>query len=830
MQKNTDSKRKDSRSFDYYQDADTSLSLSGILDKDPADKQAFSLMSNQYLVKKDYEKAAGLAYRYLDAEFDLEAGNLLLNCLISLKEFYLAKLVAGYIIDHIGVDEASCNNLEKIEKRLSKVKNKKISKKFRYIKSLLDPKKSRASLSLCMIVKDEEKNIARCLESARPVVSEIIIVDTGSIDNTRQIAAQFGAKIIDYEWEDDFAKARNHSIKHARSDFVLFLDADEVLDKSSYPFFNNLKRPKEPSSYFAKIVNLTNKDNVQSSAEHFSTRLWTNHPSFKFSGRVHEVLIFTDDALMHRRLISGITIVHHGYMQDLMRERNKFERNLKLLKSAIEDEPGNPFHEYNLGVHYQAMGKMQKALDHFSIMQEKLGGRKTSYLPFSLSYAAAAYNELGLYEKAIESARKAISLNKGLKDAYFNIARAQMKMEKYEEAAENFNKILSTENNVLIGGTIDTGTRSWKTINGLGICYMALSKNREALECFEKAFDLKKDSAIILGNLITSYHKTGQNKKIPGLLEEVRNNTYTIGQAENITGKLRNIGEREAALAFVSNVEDSYRKKDKEEDADGTSLEQTGRIRAKVYYDGKEYKEACKYYSSYFERGFSDPLSLENWGIACLKLGDFKKAEEIFARLIKDNKSWSAYHNLGTAAMSLNKADQALRYLEKADKIKPGNAETLFNLGKLMLFKKDYREAEDRLFKAADADKNCNHPEIAFFISQSLYLQEKYRQASELLVKYLEDNDDAGAYDLLGLCLCGMEEYDEAILCFSEAIEIDNTRASYFNNLGNALAKLGNSRDSKNAYHCALLLDPENKRARAGMQSLLIKEGLSRLS
>ena len=823
--KNKESKFSDKNKKEYGEDE-----LCGILEKDPADKQAFSLMSNQYLREKDFEKAAVLAWRYLDKEFDLEAGNLLLNCLINLKEFFLAKLVAGYIIDHIGADEAACNNLEKLEKRLSKVKNKKISKKFKYMRSIFEVEKSSSSVSLCMIVKDEEKNIARCLESVRPVVSEIIIVDTGSSDNTRQIAAQFGAKIIEYKWGDDFAKARNYSIRHARSDFVLFLDADEVLDKSSYPFFKNLKRPKEPSSYFAKIVNLTNKDNVQSCAEHFSTRLWTKHHSFKFSGRVHEVLIFTDDALMHRRLISGMTIVHHGYMQDLMRERNKFDRNLKLLKSAIEDEPGNPFHEYNLGVHYQAMGKMQKALDHFSIMQEKLEGRKTSYLPFALSYAAAAYNELGLYKKAIESALKAINLNKGLKDAYFNIATAQMKMERYQEAIENFSKILNTDNDVLIGGTIDTGTRSWKTINGMGICYMALSKNEEALKCFKKAFDLKNDSAIILGNLINAYHKTGQNEKIPGLLEEVKNNPYTVGHAENITCKLCNIGEQEMALAFVSNVEDSCRNRDKGEDTDSIGEGKFNRIRAKIYYDGKEYKEACKYYSGYFEKGFSDPLSLENWGIACLKLGNFKKAEEIFKRLIKNNKSWSVYHNLGTAAMSLNKADQALAYLEKADEINPGNAETLFNLGKLMLFKKDYRQADARLLKAADADKNNKHPEIAFFISQSLYLQEKYRQASELLVKYLEENDDAGAYDLLGLCLCGMEEYDEAILCFSEAIEIDNTRASYFNNLGNALAKLGNTGDSKNAYHCALLLEPENKRARAGMQSLLIKESLSRLS
>lgn len=86
-----------------------------------------------------------------------------------------------------------------------------------------------ATLSLCMIVKNEEDVLARCLESARAAADEIIIVDTGSSDQTRRIARQFTEKVYDFEWIDDFAAARNFSFSKATMDYCLWLDADDIL-------------------------------------------------------------------------------------------------------------------------------------------------------------------------------------------------------------------------------------------------------------------------------------------------------------------------------------------------------------------------------------------------------------------------------------------------------------------------------------------------------------------------------------------------------------------------------------------------------------------------
>ena len=99
-------------------------------------------------------------------------------------------------------------------------------------------------ISLCMIVKDEEKVIGRCLESVKDLVDEIIIVDTGSKDKTKEIVSKFTDKIYDFEWVNDFAKARNFSFSKATKDYILWLDADDVIFEADRKKFKELKEKR----------------------------------------------------------------------------------------------------------------------------------------------------------------------------------------------------------------------------------------------------------------------------------------------------------------------------------------------------------------------------------------------------------------------------------------------------------------------------------------------------------------------------------------------------------------------------------------------------------
>jgi hypothetical protein len=92
-----------------------------------------------------------------------------------------------------------------------------------------------ASASLTMIVRDEAENLSNCLESVRGIFDEIVVVDTDSVDRTKKIAREFGAKVVDFVWIDDFAAARNEALAHATGDYAFWLDADDVVEPSECP-------------------------------------------------------------------------------------------------------------------------------------------------------------------------------------------------------------------------------------------------------------------------------------------------------------------------------------------------------------------------------------------------------------------------------------------------------------------------------------------------------------------------------------------------------------------------------------------------------------------
>ncbi|HLP14673.1 MAG TPA: glycosyltransferase family 2 protein, partial [Bacteroidota bacterium] len=109
-------------------------------------------------------------------------------------------------------------------------------------------------LSLSMIVKNEEARLAECLESMKHVADEIVIVDTGSTDRTIAIARAYGARVIEFPWNGSFSDARNTSLSNCRGEWVIFLDADERLEKASVPTLRRLLRDPSVSAYEVCVV------------------------------------------------------------------------------------------------------------------------------------------------------------------------------------------------------------------------------------------------------------------------------------------------------------------------------------------------------------------------------------------------------------------------------------------------------------------------------------------------------------------------------------------------------------------------------------------------
>jgi len=168
------------------------------------------------------------------------------------------------------------------------------------------------TISLCMIVRNEEDVLARCLDSVCQAVDEIIIVDTGSTDQTKRIAATYTDRILDFDWIDDFAAARNHAFAQARMDYILWLDADDVLPKESMPALKRLKAELDPA---VSVVMMPYHAAFDAQGRPLFVypreRLIKNHAGFVWEGAVHEVItprdrvLHSDIVIEHRKVKAG---------------------------------------------------------------------------------------------------------------------------------------------------------------------------------------------------------------------------------------------------------------------------------------------------------------------------------------------------------------------------------------------------------------------------------------------------------------------------------------------------------------------------------------------
>lgn len=207
-------------------------------------------------------------------------------------------------------------------------------------------------LSLCMIVKNEEKGLRKCLSKTAPFVDEIIIVDTGSTDNTKNIASEFTDKIYDFKWCDDFSKARNFSISKASSDWVFVLDADEFIIKFSRhdvdEFITNPSNRNKVGRI--KIINIMEVSSGNEKYIKRANRLF-NRNYFHYEGIIHEQIAALDGSTYETDIVN-VAADHAGYTKEVLNRTNKLKRNIDLLNIAVKNNHEDPYLYFQLGKSY----------------------------------------------------------------------------------------------------------------------------------------------------------------------------------------------------------------------------------------------------------------------------------------------------------------------------------------------------------------------------------------------------------------------------------------------------------------------------------------------
>lgn len=256
-------------------------------------------------------------------------------------------------------------------------------------------------VSLCMIVKNEAEDLPRCLLSVKDVVSEIILVDTGSSDNTLEIAKDFGARIFRFAWIDNFSAARNYSLDQATGEWILWLDADEELSAGAAQLLKPLLQAKGWEGIRITMVNYLGADKGSNRETYQFLKLFRNRSEYRFVRPVHEQLIGVPPEKITD--CPGVTCRHYGYLDHEITEKGKLLRNLTILEKEVQGKPDN-FSWFNLGLEYMRLGRWRDGADCLE--------KAASNLPIAIVWGpklykalATCYFHLGQSERAMEVCR-----------------------------------------------------------------------------------------------------------------------------------------------------------------------------------------------------------------------------------------------------------------------------------------------------------------------------------------------------------------------------------------------------------------------------------------
>lgn len=350
-------------------------------------------------------------------------------------------------------------------------------------------------LSACMIVKNEEKMLEQTLPSLSQGVDEIILVDTGSSDNTIKIAEKYGAKIYHFKWNDNFSDARNASLEAATGDWIIWADADELIKLEDLQTLRKVLTDSKEEAYYLPIYEC----NVgEETGSNFYNRLkvFRSGKGFHFEREFNEqVYTKAGEILETKNFLPKVEIAHWGKKNiDPKILKAKRERNLRIIKKNIEKHANDPYYRYLLAKNYQGIGDRESALTEF--------GKTVELEPKGPLAANARVNaariliDLKKYQDAVNELVEATKLEPWNAEAYNLIGVIYISIGQYDKAIEVLTNSsqLKAPQNTLMG--YDVSQYSDFPHFLLGNTYLLKNDKQKALEEFKIAYQYKTDPKV----------------------------------------------------------------------------------------------------------------------------------------------------------------------------------------------------------------------------------------------------------------------------------------------------------------------------------------------
>jgi tetratricopeptide (TPR) repeat protein len=267
----------------------------------------------------------------------------------------------------------------------------------------------RATLTACLITRNEIDSLPRCLKSIRPVADQIIVVDTGSTDGTREAARRLGAEVHDLPWSDDFAAARNAAIERAACDWVLIMDADEQLPPGSAAQLRELLARPPQAAVCQLLTYAPSSTPARAGLDLVGhLRLFRRGLGIHFQGAIHEQLVDREGRLIDSAVATGIVVHHHGYLESREAVAERGERNLRLLSARAEAEPDNAYVLFHLGHAQLASGEAEAGVSALRRALD-LADDSQPFRPKTAVLLAQALQFFGRHAQAEEAIRAVLA-------------------------------------------------------------------------------------------------------------------------------------------------------------------------------------------------------------------------------------------------------------------------------------------------------------------------------------------------------------------------------------------------------------------------------------
>ncbi|HGJ67104.1 TPA: tetratricopeptide repeat protein [bacterium] len=522
------------------------------------------------------------------------------------------------------------------------------------------------TISACMIVKNEEKLLAQCLDSIKDIMDEIIIVDTGSTDNTIEIAKRYTDKIYFHEWKNSFSEARNHSIKYAQCDWILIIDADEKLEQEDKRLLKVVLRDDRFNSIYFAILS----DLPTGVSKHYSQRVFRNGKGY-YDGIVHNQLICEGASVM-----TDIRIYHYGYNLNSEQMQKKFKRTETLLKKQVQENPNYIFGWMNLVRIYKCQELWDDALktaeDVINTKREIIDDTTYQMIVYDMIYSIFSKKD---YDRAEKLCAEILESYPNNLDINFLRGSINICKNNYQKAIRNYMQYLRiseeglglSEYPNIIVDTFSSQGQAW---NNIGSAYAEISQPDKAIDAYKKAISYKNDP-MYYENLARIYFKQNMIKEMTTTLEEADSlniaTNIMLLQLSEIYSKQKDFDKAINYLQRVVDIEPS-------------KPENLIKI-AHLFMLKNEHEKAKSIFEDVFNLGIRNHEILHNLAIINTRLNLKDKTDQYIEEIMKtDDIDSKQYLAMANDWINLNEFEKAIIFYEKCLQNDPNDLSALTNL------------------------------------------------------------------------------------------------------------------------------------------------------